>query len=82
MAANPANFADMKVYELQKFLRERDIQISINGKSRRRAELLELCKNAAEIKVPKIEEKHDELINSKITVPGGKLLPHPLSLKD
>lgn len=75
----------MKVSELQKFLRERDIQISINGKSRRRAELLELCKNAAEIKVPKIEEestKRDELINSKITLPGGKLLPHPLSLKD
>lgn len=80
MAANPANFADMKVSELQKFLRERDIQICINGKSRRRAELLELCKNAAEIKVPKIEEestKRDELNNSKITLPGGKLLPHP-----
>lgn len=80
MAANPANFADMKVSELQKFLRERDIQISINGKSRKRAELLELCKNAAEIKVPKIEEestKRDELNNSKITLPGGKLLPHP-----
>ncbi|XP_022777646.1 uncharacterized protein LOC111319076 [Stylophora pistillata] len=54
-------------------------------KSRRRVELLELCKNAAEIKVPKTKEestKRDELINSKITLPGGKLLPYPLSLKD
>ena len=25
--------------------------------------------------------QRDELINSKITLPGGKLLPHPLLLK-
>ena len=56
----------------------------MNGKCRKRAELLELCKNAAEIKVPKLEKdtvQRDELINSKITLPGGKLLPHSLSLK-
>ena len=50
------------------------------GKSRKRAELLKLCKNAAEIKVPKHEKEtvqHDELI----TLPGEKLLPYPLSLK-
>ena len=83
MAANDA-FINMKVPELRKFLKERDIQISVNGKSRKRAELLELCKNAAEIKVPKLEKEtvqRAEFINSKITLSGGKLLPHPFSLK-
>ena len=83
MAANDA-FTNMKVPELRKFLKKRDIQISLNGKSRRKTELLELCKNAAEIKVPKLKMETvqcDELINSKITLPGGKLLPRPLSLK-
>ena len=56
MAANDP-FTNMKVPELRKFLKERDIQISVNGKSRKRAELLELCKNAAEIKVPKLDNK-------------------------
>ena len=56
MAANDA-FTNMKVLELRKFLKETDIQISVNGKSRKRAELLELCKNAAEIKVPKLDNK-------------------------
>ena len=55
-AANDA-FTNMKVLELRKFLKERDIQISVNGKSRKRAELPELCKNAAEIKVPKLDNK-------------------------
>ena len=83
MTANGA-FTNMKVPELRKFLKERDIHISVNGKSRQGAELLELCKNAAEIVGPKLEKEtvqRDELINSKITLAGGKLLPHPLSLK-
>ena len=83
MAANGA-FTNMKVPEPRKFLKERDIHISANGKSRQGAELLELCKNAAEIVGPKLEKEtvqRDELINSKITLAGGKLLPHPLSLK-
>ena len=83
MAANGA-FTNMKVPEPQKFLKERDIHISANGKSKQGAELLELCKNAAEIVGPKLEKEtvqRDELINSKITLAGGKLLPHPLSLK-
>ena len=36
------------------------------------------------MKVPKLDNEtaqREELINSKITLPGGKLLPHPLSLK-
>lgn len=84
MEGESAAFASMKVPELQKFLKERDIQISVDGKNRKRAELLELCKNAAEMKVPKLDNEtaqREELINSKITLPGGKLLPHPLSLK-
>ena len=44
MVANDA-FTNVKVPELRKFLKERGIQISINGKSIKRAELLELCKN-------------------------------------
>ena len=83
MAANGA-FTNMKVPELRKFLKERDIHISVNGKSRQGVELLELCKNAAEIVGPKLEKEtvqRDELINSEITFAGGKLLPHPLSLK-
>ena len=83
MAANGA-FTNMKVPEPRKFLKERDIHISANGKSRQEAELLELCKNAAEIVGPKLEKEtvqRDELINSEITLAGGKLLPHLLSLK-
>ena len=83
MAANGA-FTNMKVPEPRKFLKERDIHISANGKSRQGVELLELCKNAAEIVGPKLEKEtvqRDELINSKIILAGGKLLPHPLSLK-
>ena len=47
MATNDALFTNMKVPELQKFLKERVFQISFIGKSRKRAELLELCKSAA-----------------------------------
>ena len=64
----------------KKFLKERGIQISVNGKSRKRAELLELCKNVAEIKVPELEKKTEQC-EELITLPGEKLLPHPFSLK-
>ena len=80
MAENDAFFTNMKVPELRKFLKERGIQISVNGKSRKRAELLELCKNAAEIKVPELEKKTEQC-DELITLPGEKLLPHPFSLK-
>ena len=68
MAANGA-FPNMKVPELRKFLKERDIHISVYGKSRQGVELLELCKNAAEIVDPKLEKEtvqRDELINSHL----------------
>ena len=80
MAGNDAFFTNMKVPELRKFLKERGIQISVNGKSRKRAELLELCKNAAEIKVPELVKKTEQC-DELITLPGEKLLPHPFSLK-
>ena len=79
-----SSFVSMKVPELQNFLKARDIQIALDGKKRKKAELLELCKNAAEKKVPKVGEEielKDDLIKSKITLPGGKLLPNPLSLQ-
>ena len=47
MAANDSLFTNMKVPELHKFLKERDIKISIIGKSRGGEEMLELCKNVA-----------------------------------
>ena len=58
LAANDAFFTNMKVPELRKFVKKRDIQISVNCKSRRRAELLELYKDAAEIKVPKLKKRN------------------------
>ena len=84
MAENDA-FANMKVPEPRKFLKKRDIQISVKGKSWKRAELLELYKNAAEIKVPKLEKDRaqhnvNELINSNIALPGGKLPPNHFRL--
>ena len=53
-------------------------------KERKKAELLELSKNATKMKVPKVDDEielKDDLIKWKITLPGGKLLPHPLSLQ-
>ena len=47
----------MKVPELQNFLKARDIQIVLGGKKRKKAELLELCKNAAEMQMPKVDEE-------------------------
>ena len=43
MAAE-VSFANMKVPDLWKSLKGRDIQISINGKNRKRAELLQNLK--------------------------------------
>lgn len=74
----------MKVPELQNFLKARDIQVASDGRKRKRAELLELCKNAAKMKVSKVDEEielKDDFIKSKTTLPGGKLLSHPHSLQ-
>ena len=72
MAENDAFFTNMKVPELRKFLKERGIQISVNGKRRKRAKLLELCKNAAEIKVPELVKKTEQcyVARRKTTFPS------------
>ncbi|XP_074628579.1 uncharacterized protein LOC141886303 [Acropora palmata] len=79
-----SSFESMKVPELQNFLKARGIQVASDGRKMKRAELQELCKNAAEMKVSKVDEEielKDDFIKSKITLPGGKLLPHPHSLQ-
>ena len=52
-----SSIVSMKVPELKNFLKARDIQIALDGKKRKQAELLELCKNAAKMKVPKLMKK-------------------------
>ena len=42
-----SSFVSMKVPELQSFLKARDIQIALDGKKRKKAELLELCKKCS-----------------------------------
>ena len=58
-----SSFVSMKVPELQSFLKARDIQIALDGKKRKKAELLELCKNAAETKVPTVDEEIELMDN-------------------
>ena len=58
MADNESSsIVSMKVPELQNFLKARNIQVALDGKKRKKAELLELCKNTAEMKVPKLMKK-------------------------
>ena len=45
MAANDSLVTNMKFPVLHNFLKERDIEISLIGKSRGGEETLELCKN-------------------------------------
>ena len=47
MAANDSLVTNMKVPVLHNFLKERDIKISLIGKSRGGEEMQELCKNVA-----------------------------------
>ena len=79
-----SSFESMKVPELQNFLKARGIQIASDRRKRKRAELLELCKNAAEIKVPIVDEElepKDNLIKSKITLPGGNMHTYARNLQ-
>ncbi|KAK2564644.1 hypothetical protein P5673_012121 [Acropora cervicornis] len=45
-----SSFESMKVPEVQNFLKARGIQVASDGRKMKRAELQELCKNAAEMK--------------------------------
>ena len=67
-----SSFGSMKFPEPQHFLKGRDIQKAVDGKKRKRAELLELCKNATEMRLPNVYEK--------IELQDEKLLFHPLLL--
>ena len=61
---------------------DRGIQLSDRGKGKRRAELLELCQNAAEMKQQKLEEvveSFDRLLEEKLQTNEG-LLPNPDTL--
>ena len=62
---------------------DRGIQLSDRGKGKRRAELLELCQNAAKMKQQKLEEvveSSDRLLEEKLQTNQG-LLPNPDSLR-
>ena len=61
----------------------RGIQLSDRGKGKRRAELLELCQNAAKMKQQKLEkvvESFDRLLEEKLQTNQG-LLPNPDTLR-
>lgn len=61
----------------------RGIQLSDRGKGKRRAELLELCQNAAKMKQQKLEEvmeSFDRLLEEKLLTNQG-LLPNPDTLR-
>ena len=62
---------------------DRGIQLSDRGKGKRRAELLELCQNAAKMKQQKLEEvveSFDRLLEEKLQTNQG-LLPNPDTLR-
>jgi len=64
-------------------LSDRGIQSSERGKGKRRAELLELCQNAAEMKQQKLEEvveSFDRVLEEKLQTNEG-LLPNPDTLR-
>jgi hypothetical protein len=50
-----ADFKKYNVGELQTFLKDRGIQLSDDGKRKRKKELIQLCENAEAMKQPKIE---------------------------
>ena len=83
MASGDVDFSKYKVENLKKYLSDRGIQLSDRGKGKRRAELLELCQNAAEMKQQKLEEvveSFDRLLEEKLQTNEG-LLPNPDTLR-
>lgn len=62
---------------------DRGIQLSDKGKGKRRTELLELCKNAAEMKQQKLKgvvESFDRVLEEKLQTKEG-LLSNPDTLR-
>ena len=83
MASGDVDFSKYKVENLKKYLSDRAIQLSDRGKGKRRAELLELCQNAAEMKQQKLEEvveSFDRVLEEKLQTNEG-LLPNPDTLR-
>ena len=83
MASGDVDFSKYKVENLKKYLSDRGIQSSDRGKGKRRAELLELCQNAAEMKQQKLEEvveSFDRVLEEKLQTNEG-LLPNPDTLR-
>ena len=83
MASGDVDFSKYKVENLKKYLSDRGIQLSDRGKGKRRAELLELCQNAAEMKQQKLEEvveSFDRVLEEKLQTNEG-LLPNPDTLR-
>ena len=71
------DFSKCKVENLKKYLSDCGIQLSDRGKGKRRAELLELCQNAAEMKQQKLEEvveSFDRVLEEKLQTKEGLLL--------
>ena len=61
---------------LKNFLKERGIQFSDGGKGKRKAELVDLCQKAAEMKQAKLEdsvEDYNKLLEEKLQTEDGKL---------
>ena len=76
------DFSKYKVDGLKNFLKERGIQLSDGGKGKRKAELVDLCEKAAEMKQAKLEdtvEDYNKLLEEKLQTEDGKL-PDPKTL--
>ena len=70
------DFSKYKVDGLKNFLKERGIQLSDGGKGKRKAELVDLCEKAAEMKQAKLEdtvEDYNKLLAEKLQTEDGKL---------
>ena len=65
------NFSKYKVDRWKKFLKERGIQLSDGCKGKRKADLVDLCQKAAEMKQAKLE---DTIQISTVYVIRGKVL--------
>jgi hypothetical protein len=71
---------------LKEYLQDRGIQVSSEGKNKRKAELVELSFNAHRMKLPKLKDgDHEErtvLLNELLKTKDGVVLPNPDKLKN
>ena len=80
--ATGEDFSKFKVDCLKKYWKERGIQLNDEGKVKRKAELVDLCKKAAEMKQAKLEDTEDyiqQLLEEKLQTEDIKL-PDPKTL--